>query len=92
MREHLLTLSLLGIKYESSGENAFSKLVEKIRENQIANQPSPPTPPETLVEKEPPPPPEQPVEDLSHLIDVIPPPITMQPIIDKTASYVAKNG
>ena len=82
---------LTGIKYESSGENAFSKLVEKIRENQIANQPSPPPPQEPPVappiEKAP-----EPVEDLSHLIDVLPPPITMQPIIDKTASYVAKNG
>ncbi len=84
-----------------SSTNAYSTLVQRIRENQIPLQqtPSPkqstPPPPDT---SQPPPPPqetkvEEKVEDDSaHLVTVTPPPITMHPIIDKTASYVARKG
>eukprot|EP00095_Tigriopus_kingsejongensis_P012436 maker-scaffold924_size80766-snap-gene-0.19 protein:Tk12436 transcript:maker-scaffold924_size80766-snap-gene-0.19-mRNA-1 annotation:"protein suppressor of white apricot" len=71
-----------------NSQNAYSQLVDRIRVNQVANQP-PEKKPEPKPEVKPatPPPPV-----LEHVVEVIPPPISLHPLIDQTASYVAKNG
>ncbi len=76
----------------SSG-NAYSKLVERIRVNQLP-LPGTETPPK--VSTPPPPASAKPKEEPEVVLEegevlVTPPPITMQPLIDKTASYVARN-
>ncbi len=76
--------------------SAYSKLVERIRVNQ---QPPPGTETPPKVETPPPAAPAAPAAPAVPAepqleegeVMVTPPPITMQPLIDKTASYVARN-
>ena len=72
----------------SSANNAYSQLVQRIKVNQPA-PPQPVAPPPVAS-----PPPEEEKEEAvdENLVDVVPPPISMQPIVDRTAFYVAKNG
>lgn len=69
------------IKYDQdSSDSAYSRLVEKIRENQ-------PPPPPKLEIKQPK------VEEVDkNSVEVQPPPTDIQIVIDQTASYVSKNG
>jgi hypothetical protein len=77
----------------ASTDCAYSKLVAKIREKQPQPLPLPvPASAPPAAAATPPPPEPTPPPESTDVVQVVPPPINMHPLIDKTAYYVAKNG
>ena len=72
---------------QQSSSTPYSILVQKMRPLVPAVPTEVKAPP---AKTSTPPPPKEPEDP--NIVDVIPPPIALQPLIDKTASYVAKNG